>query len=284
MDQNTPRRSKPQDERVPSWGIYVFESHHAADFHMDWRKHAFVKVLVVGSGSGTVWIGQTAHPCRVGDALVVPAGQRNRIEDSPGAPLSLYVLCVRPAVWSMEPELGQALPAGAVSLHEPAAQRVRELVRRMLYLQTSTQIGARAHLTGLALQALAILAGLEARSPKAGDDPKVMMRQYVRELSQRFYEVDSIDSEAARLGVSRRRFTQLFRAVTGQTWLGYTQQLRIDHARRLLKETDRTVSSIAFECGFGDLSNFYRVFSRFEAVSPLDYRRAATGAVQCNRR
>lgn len=284
MDHNAQRRSRPQDERVPPWGIYVFESHHAADFHMDWRRHAFVKVLVVASGSGTVWIGQAAHACRAGDVLVVPAGQRNRIEDAPAAPLSLYVLCVRPGVWAMEPQLGGALPAGAVALHEQAAQRVRELMRRMLYLQTTTQPGARAHLAGLALQALAILAGFETRSNKAKDDPHVMMRQYIRELSQRFYEVDSIDTEAGRLGISRRRFTQLFREATGRTWLAYTQRLRIDHARRLLAETDRTVSSIAFECGFGDLSNFYRVFNRFEKFSPLDYRRAAAGGVQCNRR
>jgi AraC-like DNA-binding protein len=41
---------------------------------------------------------------------------------------------------------------------------------------------------------------------------------------------------------------------------------------RLLKSTERTVLSVAFECGFDDLSTFYRAFKRETGVSPNHWR------------
>ena len=50
------------------------------------------------------------------------------------------------------------------------------------------------------------------------------------------------------------------------------RQLRIDHAKKLLESTSRTVLSVAFECGFEDLSTFYRAFKRETSESPNQWR------------
>jgi len=267
------KRSEPRDELMPAHGVFVFESHHASDFHMDWRRHTFVKVLVVLDGSGRVWIGQTSHRCTVGDVLIVPAGRDNRIEDDASSPLSLYVLCMQPELWAMEPGLTRKLATGPIAISDVTTDRIRRMMRRLLYLQTTEKAGARAHAVGLALQIIAELVDHPARGAAKLTDPRRLMQQYVDELGQRFYEVQRIEDEAARLGISRRAFTERFKQITGETWLSYIHTLRLNHARRLLAETDRTVSSIAFECGYGDLSNFYRMFSRGERLSPLDYRK-----------
>ncbi len=99
-----------------------------------------------------------------------------------------------------------------------------------------------------------------------------IVEEYAEELERTFYESDHLDAVAERLGMSRRRFTQLFREVSGKTWLEAVRDLRLAHAQHLLRETNRTVASIAFECGFADLSSFYRAFSRQEGVSPLKWR------------
>ena len=98
------------------------------------------------------------------------------------------------------------------------------------------------------------------------------MRAYVQDLDQHFFEATNLDDAAARLEISRRRFTQLFRQVTGSSWLAHIRRLRIAHARRLLVQTTRTVLSIAFECGFEDLSTFYRAFKREVGMSPNQWR------------
>ncbi|WP_449337257.1 helix-turn-helix domain-containing protein [Streptomyces griseus] len=49
------------------------------------------------------------------------------------------------------------------------------------------------------------------------------------------------------------------------------------HAARLLADDARSITSIAFDVEFGDLSNFVRTFHRAAGVSPRRFRDAARG-------
>jgi AraC family L-rhamnose operon regulatory protein RhaS len=72
--------------------------------------------------------------------------------------------------------------------------------------------------------------------------------------------------------MSRRHFTQLFREQTGTSWTDYVSGLRVDYACRLLRETERSVLAIAFECGYDELSSFYRAFKRRTGLPPSEWR------------
>jgi AraC family L-rhamnose operon regulatory protein RhaS len=96
--------------------------------------------------------------------------------------------------------------------------------------------------------------------------------RYLAELPHRFFEATDLDHTAAALGMSRRRFTHLFRLATGTSWSAYLTRLRIDYACQLLRETPRSVLAIAFESGYEDLSNFYRAFKRRQGLPPQAWR------------
>src|SRR5207237_631209 len=96
----------------------------------------------------------------------------------------------------------------------------------------------------------------------AASGHREVVRRYVADLPHRFFEPTDIDHTAAELGMSRRHFTQLFRAETGRTWADYLERLRIDYACQLLRDTARSILGIAFECGYEDLTSFYRAFRR----------------------
>ena len=59
----------------------------------------------------------------------------------------------------------------------------------------------------------------------------------------------------------------------GVTLTGYLQQVRITHAKMLLRFSDKKIEAIGLECGFGELTYFSRVFKKVEGVSPREYRR-----------
>jgi transcriptional regulator GlxA family with amidase domain len=111
------------------------------------------------------------------------------------------------------------------------------------------------------------------RGPAAAGLARTRVAAYAQELERTFFEERQIDGAAARLGLSRRRFTTLFREVSGDTWFNTVRALRLAHARRLLRETGRSVTSICYECGFEDISNFYRAFRAAERTSPDSWRR-----------
>jgi len=157
--------------------------------------------------------------------------------------------------------------------------QVRAEVRRLLFEQTCRRPGHAGMIVGLTLQLLALLARSRSHGPavipvdsRANSTLRESVEAYVSELNRRFFEPAKINVIAKQLGMSRRRFTELFRDVTGSSWSDYLRGLRVNHSKQLLLETNRSVLSIAFESGFEDLSSFYRVFQRQEGTSPHRWR------------
>jgi AraC-like DNA-binding protein len=85
---------------------------------------------------------------------------------------------------------------------------------------------------------------------------------------------ESIDLEGAArtAGLSPFHFLRLFSRVLGVTPHQYLVRCRLRHAARLLADGARPVTEIAFQVGFGDLSNFVRTFHRAAGVSPRRFR------------
>jgi AraC family L-rhamnose operon regulatory protein RhaS len=95
---------------------------------------------------------------------------------------------------------------------------------------------------------------------------------YIVALETEFWKNEDMDTVARTLGLSRRRFTQLFRELAGESWQKRVSSLRMRYAAELLKSSNISIRSIAFECGYKDLSHFYRVFKQAHGMSPGQFR------------
>lgn len=291
-DMFEPLARKPIAVTFGSAGVFVLESRHDRAFRMEDTTHDFLKVLLVVAGAGVLVHGTRREVLAEGAVVLVPAGCRHRIEDD--RPMSLYAVCVEARVLATLPVSARGL--GGVRVFGPAnwAADARGLIRQMLHEQTLRRAGGEALLLGLAWQLIGLVlrgvGGAEGSGGRRGAAvrpaplaasslAKARVAAYARELEQIFFEERQIDGAAARLGLSRRRFTTLFREIAGDTWFNTVRALRLAHARRLLRETGRSVTSICYECGFEDVSNFYRAFRAAERASPDAWRRKL-GAVK----
>ena len=86
-----------------------------------------------------------------------------------------------------------------------------------------------------------------------------------------------LETTARAAGVSSFHFLRLFSNVLGVTPHQYLVRARLRHAARLLADETRSGTDIAFDVGFGDLSNIVRTFHRAAGVSPRRFREAARG-------
>jgi AraC-like DNA-binding protein len=86
-----------------------------------------------------------------------------------------------------------------------------------------------------------------------------------------------LERAAALAGLSSFHFLRLFREALGVTPHQYLLRARLRRAARLLCDEERSVTDVAYEVGFGDLSNFVRTFGRAAGVSPRGFRKAAKG-------
>ena len=91
------------------------------------------------------------------------------------------------------------------------------------------------------------------------------------------HQTIDLDGAAKETGLSSFHFLRLFTNALGVTPHQYLVRSRLRHAARLLAEADRSITDVAYDAGFADLSNFVRTFHRAAGVSPRAFRKAATG-------
>ena len=96
-------------------------------------------------------------------------------------------------------------------------------------------------------------------------------------LDERAHEPIDLESAARAVELSPFHFLRVFARALGVTPHQYLVRARLRRAARLLSDGERSITDVAFDVGFGDLSNFVRTFHRAAGVSPRRFRRAAQG-------
>ena len=118
------------------------------------------------------------------------------------------------------------------------------------------------------------------RPPRAADPAPRDRRRAVETalwLDERANEAIDLAAAARHAGLSAFHFLRVFERVVGVTPHQYLVRARLRRAARLLAADVRPITDVAFDAGFGDLSNFVRSFRRAAGVSPRRFRQAARG-------
>ncbi len=80
-------------------------------------------------------------------------------------------------------------------------------------------------------------------------------------------------AEVAKLAnMSESAFSRYFKKRTRRTFSQFIAEIRIEHACKLLVQDKMSISAIALESGFNNLSNFNRQFKLLKKTTPLAYR------------
>jgi two-component system response regulator YesN len=96
----------------------------------------------------------------------------------------------------------------------------------------------------------------------------------VKYMKRHFRDHDlSLDRVAAAIHVSPFYLSHLFRDELGTTFIAYLTEIRLDEAKRLLRDTSLTVGQVSEGVGYSDPSYFSRVFKKHEKVTPARFRR-----------
>jgi AraC-like DNA-binding protein len=120
-----------------------------------------------------------------------------------------------------------------------------------------------------------VVRGRQAGPPACSERDRRRAVEAARWIEAHAQAPVSLASAANHAGTSPFHFLRQFRATLGVTPHQYLVQCRLRRAARLLSEIDKTVTDVAFEAGFGDLSNFTRTFTRAAGMSPGAFRRLA---------
>lgn len=101
--------------------------------------------------------------------------------------------------------------------------------------------------------------------------PIEKMTRYIGENGHQPVRVEEVARAA---GLNPHYAMQLFKRAVGMTVKQAITRQRLDAARSMLIASDRSVTAIAFDCGFASLSSFYEAFNKRFATSPAHFRRS----------
>lgn len=82
----------------------------------------------------------------------------------------------------------------------------------------------------------------------------------------------TLDKIASEINYSKSYFCYLFKAVTGKNYVEYLNEIRILHAKELLRNTDKNITDISFEVGYKTIANFNKYFKQITGITPSKYR------------
>jgi AraC-like DNA-binding protein len=103
-------------------------------------------------------------------------------------------------------------------------------------------------------------------------DKPVSVIRAIRFIEDHLSSAISLNCIAGSANLSKYHFCRIFKKYTGMNPVQYVRYARMEKAKILLKKNNMTISMVASDVGYHDLSNFDRQFKRHTGMTPNDYK------------
>ena len=135
------------------------------------------------------------------------------------------------------------------------------------------QFGYELCIKGALLRFLALLIAQSKALPPAEKANTQRLRAVLQWISAHYSEPVCVADAAALCQCSPNHFMRWFRQMTGQTFIIFLREYRLNAAAEALRTTEDTILSISEQCGFENLSYFNREFKAHFGMTPREYRK-----------
>lgn len=272
----------------------VWDAHQDQDWGLDWHRNEGIELTYLASGCLAFGVDGRRFQLGPGSLTITRPWQRHRV----GAPrvTASRLIWVILDVGVRRPNQTWRWPSWLL-FDNPMKRRLTQLLSHneqpvwranralaaafeSLVAEIGTPAGPTRHarlkvrLNDLWLE----LAGLLEQSGAALDaslsSSERTVRLFLAELAQRADEPWTLETMAAQCGIGRSCFSRHCRQLTNRTPIEHLTHCRLELAARLLRsQPERSVTDIAFACGFQSSQYFATVFARDRGCSPRAWRR-----------
>jgi len=172
------------------------------------------------------------------------------------------------------PEAEHARLRDISAFTDPALSALMELVREELLRKQASALLLEGIAQAMAIHLARNYAETMADSPSGSPSlPGYKLRQITDWMKENLAEEFNLERLAAQAGLSRFYFNRLFKSAMGVSPSQHHIALRMDEAKRMLRETKKSVVEVALDVGYANPSHFAQLFRRETGLSPSDYRR-----------
>lgn len=267
---------------------FPIELYHLNETHpqyvMAFHWHMEYEIILIRKGEFRVTLDDRELTAREGDVLFVSSGTIHA-----GEPVDCVYDCI---VFDMRMLLQQnhaSMPLirriidGEIRIHQELPgedQKLMEIVHALFSALGYRGMGYQLVVQGCLYQMLGVILqkGYYSSAPlhenrnykKVGQLKKVLAL-----IEENYHTPLTLEQLSASAGMSPKYFCRFFQEMTHHTPIEYLNICRIEHACYQLITTGDSVTDIAFNCGFNDLSYFIKTFRRYKGTTPKRYLTSA---------
>lgn len=268
--------------------IHYFE--YTSDFSFPGESHDFWEMCCVDNGAVEVDIPGGKHTLFKGDVIFHPPGEFHRLRAHGGTAPNILVLsfaCSSPAITALASRtlriaeherrlMGRIIHEAREGFQPPLDDPMSlELVRRESGPFGWEQI-IRIYLEELLINLIRLM-HIET-APSHPDSPEIppgteesTFGKVLRYMIGNINRDMSVDDLCRAAGCSRSHLHNLFKACSGHSAAAYHRRLRVETAKRMIREGGRNFSEIAAAMNYSTLQHFSRVFKRCTGMTPREY-------------
>ena len=237
-----------------------------------------MELVFVKRGAGLVQVGAVSYLARMGDIFVFTPGTLHALRQAEGQSMEYENLIFELELLGGAEDLcaeKYLLPLQSGRLSLP----VRLTPNDLCYLQAAACLreveeasrsklpGYELLVKGALLRFLALLIAQGKQQPPAETADTQRLKTVLQWLSAHYAEALRVCSFSA------SHFMRWFRQMTGQSFIAFLNEYRLNAAAEALQTTDETILTIASRCGFENLSYFNRAFKAHFGMTPREYRK-----------
>ena len=284
---------KPHFHKVPIASENSFSIRHDTkpNFGTLWHFHPELELHYIVKGHGTQYIGDTVSSFSDGDLILLgenlPHTWRCTDEYFQGKPeveVEAYVLQFLPTCFGKDflgiPEthsissLFETAKKGMIIYGETKA-KLSEILHEIV---ESNQLERVINLLKI-LQILGSSSEYQTISPGYANshlnnisEMKRLEKIYTYVLAHYRDEI-SLETISSIANLSVSSFCRYFKTMTKKTFFEFLIEIRISNVCRALVEDKLPIEVICYECGFNNVSNFYRHFKKITGMTPYTYKK-----------
>lgn len=244
--------------------------------------HPYYEIFYLVNGDCTFFINHDIYKLNKGDLVIVPEGELHKSTYPQRGFSEQYCLCFKDnnLEWLKDiigdEIVNASLKMGVISIPEKRRDYVEALMKKMLFESKEQDILSAAFIKiGLIELLLFIIRcqRFEQNVIKEIDVDNQLMQQIATYIYNNYNQKITLEHMADKFHISKSYLSKKFKSVTGFGFKEYLVNVRIKNACTLLLDTNKSITDIAFECGFNDSNYFGDAFRHVKGMSPNKYRR-----------
>jgi AraC-like DNA-binding protein len=255
------------------------------------HSHNFDELVVILKGTAVHRVDEQAFPVKAGDVFVISQNHAHHYVEMHGLALAnilfdpeelmmdqwdIRTLSGFHALFSLEPAFrAQHNFRSRLQLSERQLNRVNELIHDLTREAETRSPGYRVMAKGLFMQLAVLLSRCYSDEPSDESIDLLRIGDAIAHIETHYAKKITLDELARKSHLSQRHFCRVFQECIGRSPIDHLMHVRCRKAAELLKGTDRTITDIAFDCGFLDSNYFTRCFRKVMEQTPKQYRNAS---------